>query len=189
MTEFLKRLDAWTQKTLRWLAIALFAALGLLMALNVGLRLSNDLMNWLTRIGLPDAAAAVKAIIPINSFHWFDEIMELCFASLVFYGAAALWPAGGHFSVGNWISSRLPNERWDAFYRLLTSFVSAAFLAVFFWFSFRLTARSTELTTVFQMPKSFLYSCMPISSFIMLSYSVADVCMWAKRFFTISIKH
>ena len=28
---------------------------------------------------------------PIASLHWFDEIIELLYAYLVFYGAAALW--------------------------------------------------------------------------------------------------
>jgi TRAP-type C4-dicarboxylate transport system permease small subunit len=47
-------------------------------------------------------------------------------------------------------------------------------MAVFFRYSLRLTLSSTELTTVFQIPKSLLYSCMPVSSLIMLVYSVAD---------------
>ena len=179
---FLKILDACVRKILRILAITLFVALALLMLLNVGLRLSSDFSNWLIRMGFPGAAAAVKAAIPITSFHWFDEIVELCFASLVFYGAASLWVSGGHFSVGDWISPRLPGEKSRALYRLLTSCVSVAFLAVFFWFSLRLAMRSTELTTVFQLPKSLLYSCMPVSSFIMLGYSAADVCLHAKRF-------
>ena len=181
LVNFLKSADAWTRKLLRVLTIAIFSALTLLMLMNVGLRLSNDFSNWLIRMGFPGGAAAVKAIIPVVSFHWFDEIVELCFASFVFYGAASLWASGGHFSVGDWISPRLPGERTRSFYKLLISCVSTAFMGVFFWFSYRLTARSTELTTVFQMPKSLLYSCMPISSLIMLAYSAADACLYAKR--------
>ncbi|MDR2527862.1 MAG: TRAP transporter small permease [Synergistaceae bacterium] len=183
MIALLKKLDGWTRKTLRVLTISIFVALGLLMALNVALRLTNDLSNYLTQKGYASASATVKALIPIVSFHWFDEIVELCFAALVFYGAAALWASRGHFSVGDWISPRLPSERLRAFYKLLTSLISAVFLGVFLWFSFRLAARSTELTTVFQIPKAFLYSCMPISSFIMLMYSVADVWTHARRLF------
>ncbi|MCL1875575.1 MAG: TRAP transporter small permease [Synergistaceae bacterium] len=182
-TAFLKVIGKWVRKILRVLAITLFAVLALLLLLNVGLRLSSDLSNWLIRMGFPAAAAAVKAVIPITSFHWFDEIVELCFASLVFYGSASLWTSGGHFSVGDWISPHLPGEKTRTLYRLFTSCISVAFLAVFFWFSLKLVMRSTELTTVFQMPKSLLYSCMPVSSFIMLCYSAADVCLHAKRFF------
>ena len=44
---------------------------------------------------------------PVVSLHWFDEIIELLYAYLVFYGAAALWILRGHISVGDWISGRL----------------------------------------------------------------------------------
>jgi hypothetical protein len=44
---------------------------------------------------------------PMVSLHWFDEIIELLYAYLVFYGAAALWITREHFSVGDWISGRL----------------------------------------------------------------------------------
>ena len=44
---------------------------------------------------------------PVVSLHWFDEIIELLYAYLVFYGAAALWITREHFSVGDWISGRL----------------------------------------------------------------------------------
>ena len=41
--------------------------------------------------------------VPVMSLHWFDEIVELLFAYLVFYGSAALWINREHFSVGDWI--------------------------------------------------------------------------------------
>ena len=44
---------------------------------------------------------------PVVSLHWFDEIIELLYAYLVFYGAAALWITREHLSVGDWISGRL----------------------------------------------------------------------------------
>ena len=175
MTALLKKLDAWTQKLLRLLTIAIFSALGILMALNVALRLSNDFSGYLARKGFAGASAFVKSLLPIASFHWFDEIVELCFASLVFYGAAALWASKGHFSIGDWISPRLPGEKSRGLYKLAISVISASFMAVFFWFSLRLTMRTSELTTVFQLPKALLYSCMPVSSFIMLLYSLTDI--------------
>ncbi|MDR1649635.1 MAG: TRAP transporter small permease subunit [Synergistaceae bacterium] len=181
MTAFLKKLDTWTRKLLRFLTITLFSALGLLMSLNVALRLTNDFSGYLARKGFGGASVFVKSLIPMVSFHWFDEIVELCFASLVFYGAAVLWITKGHFSVGDWITSRLPGERSRNLYKMLISLICAAFMAVFFWFSLRLTMRTSELTTVFQIPKALLYSCMPVSSFIMLAYSLADIYRDVKR--------
>ena len=171
-----------TQRILRFFTTTVFLALGLLMIFNVALRVSNDLTSYLARHGMEGAAAAIKSFLPVGSFHWFDEIVELCFAYLVFYGAAAIWGTKGHFSVGDWISGLLPGERTRALYRTLVALVSAAFMAIFFWFSLRLSMRTTELTTVFQMPKWVMYSCMPASSFIMMMYSVADVWVNIGRF-------
>ena len=57
--------------------------------------------------------------VPLMSMHWFDEILELLYGALVFYGAAAVWVAHGHFSVGDWISKLLPNKRARFVYRFL----------------------------------------------------------------------
>ncbi len=163
------------QTVLRWLCIFLFTALALILLLNVVMRVMNDLSIFLAAKNMMSASAFVKKLVPITSMHWFDEIVELCFAWLVFYGAAALWGLKGHFSVGDWISARSPNHSLRAFYKLFVSLLSATFIGVFFWFSFALILRSTELSTVFQMPKSFMYSSMTIGSGIMLIYSLTDV--------------
>lgn len=177
------RLDKIIQRFLYYLTIALFAALGLLLFANVVLRLINDLANFLTKHGLDGAAAAIKAVMPMNSLHWFDEIVEMCFAGLVFYGSAALWAAKGHFSVGDFISRHLPGHLSRALYKTVVTAVCVAFIAIFFWFSLRLALRSTELTTVFQIPKSLLYGCMPASSFLMLLWSLDELRRDVKRLF------
>lgn len=171
------------QRFLYYFTIALFATLGLLLLANVALRLINDFANFLARHGLDGAAAAIKAVMPMASLHWFDEIVEMCFAGLVFYGSAALWATKGHFSVGDFISRRLPGHITRAVYKIIVTTVSVVFIAIFFWFSTRLTLRSTELTTVFQIPKSLLYACMPVSSFLMLLWSLAELCCDIKRLF------
>jgi TRAP-type C4-dicarboxylate transport system permease small subunit len=183
MGTFFKKTDAALQRLLRVVVLFFFFALALLLAYNVVLRLTNDLVTFLSERGFNEAAGAVRGLLPVTSMHWFDEIVELCFAALIFYGAASLWASGGHFSVGDWISPRLPYERLKNVYRLLVDLLSLAFLWVFFFYSLRLTLRATELTTVFQIHKSVLYSCMPVSSFIMLLYSLRDVWNDGKRLF------
>ena len=182
----LKTLDSGVQKTLYYLTIALFIALTCILAVNVALRLVNDLSLFVAAHGFNRVAVAIKALFPTASLHWFDEIVELCFASLVFYGAAALWAQSGHFSVGDWISSRLPGHASRALYKLIVTCVSLIFVGVFFWFSLRLALHATELSTVFQIPKSWMYACMPISSFIMGAYSLGELArdvraFWAKK--------
>jgi len=180
--KFLTALDSGVQNILYYLTIALFIALTGILAVNVALRLVNDLSLFVAAHGFDRAAAAIKALFPAASLHWFDEIVELCFASLVFYGAAALWAKGGHFSVGDWISSRLPGHASRSLYKLLVTCVSVVFVGVFFWFSLRLALHATELSTVFQIPKAWMYACMPISSFIMGVYSLGELARDLKAF-------
>ncbi|HPE66300.1 MAG TPA: TRAP transporter small permease [Synergistales bacterium] len=184
MDSFLHKTDIAVQRILRIVVLFFFLALAFLLAYNVLLRLTNDLSTFLTERGFSEAAGAVRGWLPITSMHWFDEIVELCFAALIFYGAASLWASGGHFSVGDWISPRLPYERLRNLYRVFVDLLGLAFLWVFFFYSLRLALRATELTTVFQIHKSALYCCMPVSSFIMLLYSLRDVWNDGKRLFS-----
>ncbi len=112
---------------------------------------------------------------PITSLHWMDEIVEMSFAALVFYGAAGVWMVKGHFSVGDWFGALTKNERIRSAYRLLLELVTLLFAGVLFYYSLNLTARSIEVTAVLQIPKKILYSCMPASSLIMVSYSIVYV--------------
>lgn len=113
----------------------------------------------------------LNRFVPISSFHWLDEIVELCFAAMVFYGAAAVWAGGEHFSVGDWISPRLPGPRSKAAYRLLKEGAGLAFMAVVLYYSAQLALRAGESTAVFRIPKIVLYASMPISALIMAAYS------------------
>lgn len=140
--------DRFMLATLKILTIALFSALTLILAANVFVR-----------------------FVPVISLHWLDEVVELLFAALVFYGSAAVWILKGHFQAGDWIAKSLKSPMLRALLHLAVDLASLAFLAVFFRYSFQLTQRSLEVTSVFLIPKRVLYSCMPISSAVMLLYS------------------
>ena len=56
-------------------------------------------------------ANVIVRFFPVVSLHWFDEIIELLYAYLVFYGAAALWILRGHICVGDWIEKSIPAGR------------------------------------------------------------------------------
>jgi TRAP-type C4-dicarboxylate transport system permease small subunit len=148
----LGKVDALVTAILKWLTIVLFLALTLIVTANVLLR-----------------------IFPITSLHWTDEIVEMCFAGLVFYGAAGVWMVKGHFSVGDWIGKFAKNERARNGYRLLLELITLGFVAIFFKYSLDLTLRARETTSVFQISKKIIYSCMPISSLVMIAYSLVYV--------------
>lgn len=154
----LARLDRVLLLALEVICIALFAAITFILTLNIVVR-----------------------FVPFMSMHWFDEILEMLYGALVFYGAAAVWVVHGHFSVGDWLSKRLPNVRVRFVYRLLVELCSLVFIAIFFKYSLDLTLTTTEQTTAFAMSKAWLYACMPITGAIMLIYSLKNMYLelWA----------
>ena len=146
------RFDRGLTFVLEWICIVLFAAITVILTLNIVVR-----------------------FIPFMSMHWFDEILELLYGALVFYGAAAVWVVHGHFSVGDWISKFLPGVRSRLAYRFLVELASLVFIAIFFWYALQLTLHTTEQTTAFAMSKKWLYACMPFTGAIMVLYSVKNM--------------
>jgi TRAP-type C4-dicarboxylate transport system permease small subunit len=146
------RFDRGLTLVLEWICITLFAAITVILTLNIVVR-----------------------FVPIMSMHWFDEILELLYGALIFYGAAAVWVVHGHFSVGDWISKFLKNV-WARFaYRLLVEMMSLVFIAIFFKYSLELTMNTEEQTTAFALSRKWLYACMPITGGIMVLYSIKNM--------------
>jgi len=137
---------------LKWICIGLFIAITIILTLNIFVR-----------------------FVPIMSMHWFDEILELLYGALIFYGAAAVWVTHSHFCVGDWISKHLKSVRARFCYRLLVECFSLIFIAVFFWYALDLLLRTEEQTTAFAMSKKWLYACMPITGGLMLLYSLKNM--------------
>ncbi len=158
----LRRLDRLLLGALKAAAIGCFFLLTLLITANVFVR-----------------------FFPVVSLHWFDEIIELLYAHLVFYGAAALWITREHLCVGDWISGRLfKGETGLRCYRLLLQLLGLTFAVVFCAYATRLTGLTLEVTNVFAIPKKILYSCMAVSGAIMVVYSirncVAEILSWRR---------
>jgi TRAP-type C4-dicarboxylate transport system permease small subunit len=121
-------------------------------------------------------ANVLVRFFPVVSLHWFDEIIELFYAYLVFYGAAALWISRGHISVGDWIGGKIiKKETGRHLYRMALESVVLVFALIFFYYSLRLTVLARDVTNVFAIPKSVLYSCMPVAGVIMILYSIRNI--------------
>ncbi|MFT3733876.1 MAG: TRAP transporter small permease [Rhodocyclaceae bacterium] len=152
MIQLLSRFDHSLRKTLEWICIVLFVAITLILTLNIFIR-----------------------FVPLMSMHWFDEILELLYGALIFYGAAAVWVTHSHFSVGDWISKHIASVRLRFVYRLIVELCSLVFIAVFFKYALELTLKTDEQTTAFAMSKKWLYACMPITGGIMVLYSLKNM--------------
>jgi TRAP-type mannitol/chloroaromatic compound transport system permease small subunit len=105
----LDRIDQFLLTIFKWLCVTLFVILTIIITGNVFVR-----------------------YVPVMSLHWLDEIVELSFAWMVFFGSAAVWILKGHFSAGDWISRLLHNPRAKAAYRLIVDLITFVFIAVFF---------------------------------------------------------
>ena len=150
---FLKWMDKVVLQALKALTMVCFIALTILVSANVFVR-----------------------FFPVASLHWFDEIIELLYAYLIFYGAAALWITREHFSVGDWIGKRVIKDASSRnVYRLVVEVLTLLFVLIFFYYSFRLTVMARDVTNVFAMPKRILYSCMPIAGAVMVVYSLRNI--------------
>lgn len=148
----INRFDKGLTLALEWICIALFAGITFILTLNIVVR-----------------------FFPFMSMHWFDEILELLYGALVFYGAAAVWVTHSHFSVGDWISKYLKSVRARFAYRLLVELLSLVFIAIFFWYALELMLQTEERTTAFAMSKKWLYACMPITGGIMVLYTLKNM--------------
>jgi len=147
-----KKIDSALGQILKWLTIGLTVIITLIISADIFLR-----------------------YVPLTTLTWKEEIIELCFAGIVFFGAAAVWMLKGHFSVVDFLVRRIKAERAKAAYRLVLELIMLAFAGIFFWYSLDLVSRAYEVTSVFNIPKKYIYLCMPVSSAIMIAYSLSFV--------------
>ena len=147
----LKAVDKVIGGFLRWGSVMILALLFILLSVNVLVR-----------------------FVPIVSFGWFDEIIEMLIAWMVFLGAAALWRENEHFTV-SFLPELLQGKKGGYLLDILISLVSLCFIGVFTYYSFNLTLRANDWTPVINMPKKLLYASMPFSGFFMMLYSIRNI--------------
>jgi len=152
IAKILSGIDSILTSILKWLTIVLTLVITLIIAADIFLR-----------------------YVPLTTLTWKEEIIEICFAFVVFFGAAAVWMAKGHFSVGDFLTKRIKGERAKSAYQLFLELITLAFVVIFFKYSLDLVSRAHEATSVFNIPKKYIYSCMPASSAIMICYSIVFV--------------
>lgn len=140
--------------------------------LGYGLRWSS--IGTLTAIFILMIGNVLVRFMPIVSFGWFDEIVELLIAWFIFFGAAALWREKEHFTVAflpDWLKGRKAANTLGIGINL----ISLSFLAMFTYYSFDLTMRAKSVTPILILPKSLFYFCMPVSGALMIVYSLRNI--------------
>lgn len=112
--------------------------------------------------------------VPLLSMGWLDEIVQLCFAYLVFVGSAAVWRERNHFKI-DWIENKLKDRPAGEAIRIFVDIISLVFFVYLTYFGWLLVARTTDLTPIFRFPRRVLYFCIPFSAFVMAVYAVRDI--------------
>lgn len=116
----------------------------------------------------------VLSVFPNFSMGWFDEIVELLFAWMVFSTASLLTRANQHFRV-DLIQIKLGEGKWCSALELFIDAVSVLFLLIFIFYSWQLTVDAVQTSPVLRLQKKWFYLCMPFNFSIMLLYTVRNL--------------
>lgn len=153
----LKTLDKVIGELLRWVSVSILALIFILLSFNVFVR-----------------------FFPIISFGWFDEIVEMLIAWLVFLGTAALWRENDHFTI-SFLPELLRGKKSGLALDLVIGLISLFFISAFTYYSFNITLRANDWTPVINLPKKLLYASMPVSGVIMVVYSLRNIIVSAVK--------
>lgn len=107
------------------------------------------------------------------SLGWYDEIIQLSFAWMVFFGAAELWRENQHFRI-DWLFYTLPRTKRRA-HTFFVALVNILFFSFLLFEGTSLAQKSAASTPVLGLPVALLYACVPISAAIMLIYAITDL--------------
>ncbi len=151
MSSVLRKIDRGLGYGLRWGSCVLLVIIFLLMIGNAFVR-----------------------FMPVVSFGWFDEIIEMLVAWFIFLGAAALWRENQHFTVA-FLPDWLKGSRAGHALGIAIDLISMCFLLVYTYYSWNLTVRAVSVTPILMMPKGAMYVCMPVSGSIMILYSIRNI--------------
>jgi TRAP-type transport system small permease protein len=153
----LDAIDRGLTATMKWTSAACLAALVLLVGAGVFVR-----------------------FVPVSSMGWADEIIELGFAWLVFFGAAWLWRNRTHFKV-DLLEHLLAGTRYAFALSLTVQFICLIFLLVVTCEGWLLTLAAVDTSPILELPKSLWYAVIPISGAIMTAYTLRDIWLLLTR--------
>ena len=112
--------------------------------------------------------------VPIASMGWADEIIELGFAWMVFFGSTILWRERSHFSV-DLIPGRLAGSKAGCMLEIFLGFLSLLFFLILSYEGWVLALSVEDRSPILALPKIFWYVIVPIAGTMMLGYTVRDI--------------
>jgi TRAP-type transport system small permease protein len=142
-------------------------------------RAIGGILRWgsVSILGVVFALLAINVFIrffPIISFEWFDEVIEMLIAWMVFLGTAALWRENEHFTI-TFFPDLFKGRKTGLALDILINLIGLGFIGVFTYYSLNLTLRVSDWTPIINMPKKLLYASMPVSGVFMVIYSLRNI--------------
>jgi len=148
-------------------------------------RVLTAVMKWTSAFCLAALVILVGAgvfvrFVPVSSMGWADEIVELIFAWLVFFGAAWLWRNRTHFKV-DLLEHLLAGTRCAFALESAVQFICLLFFLVLVYEGWLLTFAAVDTSPILELPKSLWYAVIPISGLIMAAYTLRDIILLFTR--------
>ncbi len=142
-------------------------------------RVLTSVMKWTSAFCLAALVLLVGAgvfvrFVPVSSMGWADEIIELGFAWLVFFGAAWLWRNRTHFKV-DLLEHLLAGTRFAFALEMAVQFICLIFFLVLVYEGWLLTVAAVDTSPILELPKSLWYAVIPFSGAIMAAYTLRDI--------------
>jgi len=131
-------------------------------------------VTFLMGLFLLIGAGVFVRFVPIASMGWADEIIELGFAWMVFFGSTVLWRERSHFSV-DLIPGRLAGSRAGCMLEISLGFLCLLFFMILSYEGWVLALSVEDRSPILNLPKIFWYIIVPIAGTMMLGYTVRDI--------------
>lgn len=135
----------------RWIVVACFFGLFLLMTLGI-----------------------LQRLLPFIKLSGYDELVELLFIWMTFVGSVALWREGALYRVE--AIDRLLKPRGRQAMAVLASLAMLALAAILAWKGWIFLLESGETTPFLQVDKAYWYAAIPFCGVLMSIYSL--VALW-----------
>jgi len=148
-------------------------------------RVLTAVMKWTSAFCLAALVLLVGAgvfvrFVPVSSMGWADEIVELIFAWLVFFGAAWLWRNRTHFKV-DLLETLLAGTRYAFVLESAIQLICLLFLLIVVYEGWLLTLAAVDTSPILELPKSLWYAVIPLSGSIMAAYTLRDIILLFTR--------
>ena len=115
----------------------------------------------------------VVRFVPVLSMSWYEEILQFCFAWMIFLGAALLWRKRELFSI-DLLQHMIPGIGGRIVY-YGAELLSLAFVSILALKGWQYVALETETTPFLALPRAYWYAALPVGSTLMTVYSVVGL--------------